>query len=265
MIDFHCHILPGLDDGARDLDESLEIARILSGSGFTEAYCTPHLIKGCFDNNKDDIIRATNALQTALHQNNIPLTLHSGVEYYMDEFFSACLKDPLVLGSSTTVLVEAPVQADLKFVKENIYAIVRSGYIPLVAHPERCVFLRQNVRSSAFKVRSSVHGFWGNILSRINVERRTLNKEPSVEQGASNIEILRDMGCKYQVNIGSFVGMYGNDARKRAVKLLQNGHCDKLGTDAHSPRDLNKRLGKGLKIIEQEIGKDGLKRLTSWN
>jgi protein-tyrosine phosphatase len=264
MIDYHCHILPGLDDGARNLDESLEIARILCDSGFTEAYCTPHMIKGCFDNDKDDIIRATQALQAALLQNNIALTLHSGVEYYMDEFFIAYLKEsPLALGSSTTVLVEAPVQANLELVKENIYAIVRSGYVPLIAHPERCAFLRQNVRSSAFKVQSSVHGFLGKILSRINVERRTLNREPDVEHGTSSSDILRDMGCKYQVNIGSFTGMYGDNARKQAIKLLQNNLCDKLGTDAHSPQDLKKRLARGLKMIEQEIGKDGLKRLVS--
>jgi len=263
MIDYHCHILPNLDDGAKNIEESLDIARILCDSGFTEAYCTPHLIKGCFDNNKDKIIRATNELQTALLQNNIALTLHNGVEYYLDEFFSTYLKDPLVLGNSTYLLVEAPIQANMEFVKENIYAIVRSGYVPLIAHPERCAFLQQNVRSSAFKVQSSVHGFLGNILSLINAERRTLNREPDVEQGTSSIEILSSMGCKYQLNIGSFTGMHGADARKGAIKLLQNNHCDKLGTDAHSPQNLKKRLARGLKVIEQEIGRDELKRLVN--
>jgi len=263
MIDYHCHILPGLDDGARNLDESLEIARILVDSGFTEVYCTPHLIKGCFDNNKDGIIRATNVLQAALHQNNIALTLHSGVEYYLDEFFGTYLKDPLVLGGTTYLLVEAPVQANLELVKEHIYAIVRSGYVPLIAHPERYPFLRQNARSSAFNVQRSVHGFWGNILSRINGERSTLNTEQDVERGASRSDLLRDMGCSYQVNIGSFTGAYGDDVKKRAIKLLQSNQCDKLGTDAHSPRELKERLARGLKDIEREIGEAGLKRLAS--
>jgi protein-tyrosine phosphatase len=270
MIDFHCHILPGLDDGARNLDESLEMARILSGSGFTEAYCTPHLIKGCFDNNKDDIVLATNALQAALRQQNIALTLHSGVEYYLDEFFSAHLKDPLALGGSTYVLVEAPVQAGLEFVKENIFTIVRSGYVPLVAHPERCGFLDSVLRHSPFTVHSSpftIHrdGLWNMLRDRFS-RTRSVFTEPArgnIENGTSGIDILRDMGCKFQVNIGSFTGMYGNTARKRAIGLLQNGVCDKLGTDAHSPQDLKKRLGRGLKIIEQEIGKESLKKLVS--
>lgn len=260
MIDYHCHILPGLDDGARNLGESLEIARILVDSGFTEAYCTPHLITGCFDNHKDDIIRATEALQAALLQQNIPLTLHSGVEYYLDEFFGAYLKeDPLTLGKTTYVLVEAPMQANLEFVKENVYTIVRSGYVPLIAHPERCAFLRQNVRSSAFKVQGSKHGFLNNILSRINAERETLN----IEQDVYNSGVLQTMGCNYQMNIGSFAGAYGADVKKRALKLLQNNQCDKLGTDAHNPRDLEKRLNRSLKLIEQEIGTDGLKKLVS--
>lgn len=257
MIDYHCHILPGLDDGARNLDESLEIARILVDSGFTEVYCTPHLIKGCFDNNKDGIIRATNVLQTALHQNNIALTLHSGVEYYLDEFFGTYLKDPLVLGGTTYLLVEAPVQANVELVKEHIYAIVRSGYVPLMAHPERYRFFDSALHHSPFTLHRD--GFWKKVLGWFNDGQNELD----LEQAACNSGVLQGMGCKYQVNIGSFTGMYGDDARKRAIKLLQNGLCDKLGTDAHSPRDLEKRLVRCLKFIEQEIGKDGLKKLVS--
>ncbi len=257
MIDYHCHILPGLDDGAKSIGESVEIARILVDAGFTGVYCTPHLITGCFDNNKADIIRATNALQATLRDKDIALTLHSGVEYYLDEFFGAYLKEgPLALGSSSYVLVEAPMQANLEMIKEDIYAIVRAGYVPLLAHPERYSFLRQNVQSSAFKAQSSGDGFWGSVLSRINVERRTLNTEQEVEN-------LKGMGCNYQMNIGSFAGAYGADVKKRAVKLLQTKQCDKLGTDAHSPRDLGKRLASGLNYIEREIGKEGLKKLVS--
>jgi protein-tyrosine phosphatase len=215
------------------------------------------LIKGCFDNNKDGIIRAVNALQAALREEKIALTLHSGAEYYLDEFFSAYLKDPLALGGSTTVLVEAPAQADLQFIKEQIYELVRGGHVPLVAHPERCGFLDTTIHHSPVTLHRD--GLWNKVLAWFNDEQNALN----LEQTAYNSGVLKTMGCKYQVNIGSVTGTYGEDARKRAVKLLQNNHFDKLGSDAHSPKGLEKRLAEGLKIIEQEIGGDGLKRLAS--
>ena len=117
-----------------------------------------------------------------------------------------------------------------------------------------------------FKVQSSQKGFWRNILSLINVERRTLNNErylPNVERGTSNIELLLDMGCKFQGNIGSFAGIYGEQVRDRALRLLQLGLYDRIGTDAHRPQKLTDWLERGLKVIEQETGKDGLRKLVS--
>lgn len=257
MIDYHCHILPGLDDGARNLDESLEIARILCDTGFTEAYCTPHLIKGCFDNQKDAIIKAVSALQKELHEKNIHLTLHAGVEYYLDEFFSAHLKDPLVLGGSSYVLVEAPMQANLEFIKENIYSIVRRGYIPLLAHPERYDFLDFTVHNSPFTFHRD------NFLNRMINRLTTGSTSTENGQASYNSGLLQNMGCKYQLNIGSIAGAYGDNARKRAVMFLQNGLCEKIGSDAHSSHDLKKRLSKGLKRIQQEIGREGLERLAN--
>lgn len=81
MIDFHSHILCGIDDGADDLDESVAMARALHAAGFETIYCTPHLIKGCFDADNRAIVSAVSSLQTALREANIPLDIQPGREH----------------------------------------------------------------------------------------------------------------------------------------------------------------------------------------
>jgi protein-tyrosine phosphatase len=267
MIDSHCHILPGLDDGAKNIDESLEMARVLADAGFSEVYCTPHLIKGLYNNSPEVVRNAVKELQMALAQENIALTLHAGMEYYIDEYLPSFLgKEFLPFEAAPHLLVEAPMHnADIDYIKDVIYQIVRNGLVPVLAHPERYTFLEHEVQGSKFKVQSSQNGFLGKILSLINVERRTLNNErysPNVERGTSNIELFLDMGCKFQGNIGSFAGIYGEQVRDLALRLLQLGLYDRLGTDAHRPQKLTDWLERGLKVIEQEIGKEEFNKLV---
>ena len=150
MIDFHCHILPGLDDGAQNIEESLEMARILADAGFSEVYCTPHLIKGLYNNSPEIVINAVNELQKALAQENIALTLHAGMEYYIDEYLPSFLdKEFPTFEAAPHLLVEAPMHnANIDYIKDVIYQIVRKGFVPVLAHPERYTFLEQDVQRS---------------------------------------------------------------------------------------------------------------------
>ena len=93
MIDYHCHILPGIDDGCADLDESLELAQVLTTAGFTEVYCTPHCIHGVYNNTPSAVRAAVEQLQEQLTREGIPLRLSPGMEYYLDEYFSQKLTD----------------------------------------------------------------------------------------------------------------------------------------------------------------------------
>src|SRR5665647_989200 len=98
MIDWHCHILPGLDDGPADIEKSLAMARLLAARGFATVYCTPHLIRGCYDATNDEVRRSLKELQQAITANGIPLALLAGREYYLDEFLPSALEDPLTMG-----------------------------------------------------------------------------------------------------------------------------------------------------------------------
>lgn len=197
MIDHHCHILPGMDDGAKTLAESLEMARLLVAAGFREVCCTPHCIRGSYDTTPEEVCEATTALQGALHGEGIALRLQPGMEYYLDEFFLD-LQVLLPLGDSRLLLVEAPGQANAEVVRQGLEKVCAAGLTPLIAHPERSEVFTSRVPSLA-----------------------TLPE-----------------GCLLQANIGSFTGLYGSQAQRRAYDLLRAGRYAALGSDGHDARRL---------------------------
>lgn len=224
MIDYHCHILPGMDDGAGSVEEALEIARLLAEAGFAEVYCTPHCIRGCYDNTPEGVQRAVAELQKEVDRVGIPLVLHPGMEYYLDEYFPQQLEYPQPLGDTNLLLVEASSQGNVDLIKENIFLAVRRGYTPLFAHPERYSFL---------SLKGAEKGLWGRA-------KRFLT------QNSSAIDDLRNIGCLFQGNIGSFAGIYGAEIKKQAKRLFQAELYCRFGSDAHRPNSLAKMLERGL-------------------
>ena len=141
LTDYHCPLLPAIDDGAASLEESLLMARLLTDAGFSQVYCTPHAIPGCYDNTARQVDKAVNALQKEIAAAGIDLILQPGMEYYLDEHFPDQLEAPRPLGETGLLLVEAPNQAPPELIMENIVHIQRKGLTPLFAHPERCGWL----------------------------------------------------------------------------------------------------------------------------
>ena len=137
MIDYHCHLLPNLDDGAVTLGESLAMARALADFGYTTVCCTPHCIKGYYDHSAQDIREATRELQAAVDTAGIPLQLRPGMEYMLDECFGQFADDLLPLGDSNLILCEGPQQAHPIVVQQCLELIIEKGFTPLIAHPER--------------------------------------------------------------------------------------------------------------------------------
>ena len=141
MIDWHSHILPGVDDGPADIEESVAIAKALAAGGFTEVYCTPHLMRGCYETGNDEVRRGVARLQERLDASGIPITLRSGREYCLDEYLQDALEDPLPLGDSRLLLVEILPHSTADMVSRLLYDVVRAGFTPVVAHPERSPLL----------------------------------------------------------------------------------------------------------------------------
>lgn len=237
MIDWHSHILPGLDDGSGGIEQSLAMAELLAAHGFTTVHCTPHLIRGCYEADNDTVRQGIAYLQESIDARNIPLTLMAGREYSLDEYLLAYLEDPLPLGDSREILIEIPPHVTSDMVRQMIYGVVRSGFTPVIAHPERCLLLEPAVR------RHTDRGLIGSIKRLIaGGERDSMDSNTSVSTGNSLLDYLRDLGCSFQGNLGSFSGFYGGQVKAAADALHNRGIYDRYGSDLHAPEQASRIL-----------------------
>jgi protein-tyrosine phosphatase len=237
MIDWHSHILPGLDDGSGGIDQSLAMAELLAAHGFTTVHCTPHLIRGCYEAGNDAVRQGIAELQERIDARNIPLTLMAGREYSLDEYLSTYLEDPLPLGDSREILVEIPPHVTSDMVRQLIYGVARSGFTPVIAHPERCHLLEPAARRRADR------GLIGTIKRLIaGSDRNNADHDPSGSTGNSLLDYLRDLGCSFQGNLGSFSGFYGSQVKAAADALYSRSIYDRYGSDLHSPEHAGRIL-----------------------
>lgn len=235
MIDWHSHILPGLDDGAETLDDSLAMGRLLAQVGFSQVHCTPHCLRGMYDNRPVDVRAACAELQSAFDRESIGLKLHPGMEYCLDEYFPEYIDDLQPLGESRFVLVETPSRASTQQLKENIFLLKRAGFEPLFAHPERHAFLAPPKSSGA----DLLTGF-------INRLRR---ESPEEDFETTPLAALVEMGCKFQCNLGSVTGYYGQFVQKQVRRLLGLGLYRCVGSDSHNVHSLSGFLESGLEDL----------------
>jgi protein-tyrosine phosphatase len=216
MIDFHCHLLPDIDDGPSTRTESLEMARILAAHGYLQVCCTPHCIRDLYDNTPAGVRRAVAELQVFIDREAVPLRLLAGMEYYLDEFFAAQTEELLPLGDSQLVLAEAPSRGSFEVVSEGILRIVRQGLTPLFAHPERWALLDPPEPAGLFE----------KVWTRFSTQS-------SKAERCNALELLQAMGCLFQGNLGSFSGVYGRRVAGRARGMLDQGLYACLGSDGH--------------------------------
>jgi protein-tyrosine phosphatase len=229
MIDWHCHILPGLDDGATNIDQALRMAAALAAAGFRTVYCTPHRMPGCYTADNDQVQQGVVRLQEQLREKEIPLLLQPGCEYCLDEFLLSSLDSPLPLGDSRLVLVEILPRISADLVRQLLYQVVQRGFIPVIAHPERCQLLEPPAQ----------HAAGNHLLAPLkNLFRgRRDNSEAALPGTSGNplLDYLRDLGCSFQGNLGSFKGCYGRRVQVAAQTLKGLGIYDRYGSDLHAP------------------------------
>jgi protein-tyrosine phosphatase len=220
-----------LDDGPTTIDESIEMAAALQKAGFTAVYCTPHLIKSVYEANNESVKASLVALQTRLNNENIDIELFPGREYYLDEYLPEYLKDPLPLGETNFIMLEIPIHIPPEFIKETCFKIKCRGFIPMIAHPERC---------SVFGMPQKREKSWFRFT---NSQRNAKDSKPS--ESSILIEYLKDIGCAFQANLGSFLGLYGTQAQKTANSLRKMEVYTHFGTDLHSR--------SGIKYLNGEV------------
>jgi protein-tyrosine phosphatase len=227
MIDYHCHLLYAVDDGPREIEESVEMALSLQKAGFTTVYCTPHMMKGVHEADNRQVTVILQSLQERLKRENIALRLFAGREYYLDEFIFEHLKNPLPLGETNFIMLEIPGNIPDDFIKQACFQIKRNGFTPMIAHPER----GSNFANPEKKAKGGFDFFNSGKNSPDN----------------DMLEYLIELGCAFQGNYGSFLGIYGQEPQNTAREMKRRGLYTHFGTDLHSKAGityLNENLTK---------------------
>lgn len=140
VIDLHCHLLPGIDDGPADEAATFDLARAQVAAGVDKVLCTPHANHGYPANTGDAIIERTQALRARLHDEGIPLRVQAGAEVALGRAIE--LDDEelglLHLGASDWLLLEPPLSTDVPRIAQLVQGLQARGHKILIAHPERC-------------------------------------------------------------------------------------------------------------------------------
>ena len=139
MIDLHCHLLPGVDDGSKNLAMSLDMARMACADGITTVVCTPHILPTVYENTGPEIKRSVTLSQQALSSADIPLNLLSGADVHMVPDLLSGLKEGriLTLAGSRYLLLEPPHHVMPPQLSECIFKLQSAGYVAILTHPER--------------------------------------------------------------------------------------------------------------------------------
>lgn len=196
VTDMHSHVLPGIDDGAQNVEESIFLIRKMMALGIKKIIATPHVMIDYYRNDADSIGNALITLKAALKEQNIDIDISAAAEHYFDETFEKRIDDRKVftMGDNYALF-------ELSFVTQppNLISIIQkmrdAGYKPILAHPERYGYM-------------------------------------DIEQ----MKTIRSWGCNLQLNTIALSGYYGKHAKRIAEEMVDNQMVDFISSDMHHPR-----------------------------
>ena len=193
--DVHCHILPGVDHGSKNVEQSLAMLQAQLNMGINRVICTSHVTAGTFENTPQSLGDAYQLLKQAVADAGLPVELHYSAEYRLDEYFQQeRAAEHLIPMPGNYLLLENSFQQELLGLDELFFELRIKRYHIMMAHPERYSYYTR---------------------------RRQRYEE------------LHRRGVKFQVNILSLAGYFGEGARSNALWLLKNDLVDMLGSDMH--------------------------------
>jgi len=220
MIDLHTHLLPGIDDGAKSLEEAIQIIKQGKVIGITAICTTPHLSSSFSKDRTEKIMGNFLMLQKRVSEEKIDMQLYLGSEIDLRMNFDSIKRLPFFFINQTQkyLFVELPLGEFPSFTERILFSLLIEGLSPILAHPER-----------------------------------SLSKEGDFER----IEKLKDSGILIQVNAGSLLGDFGKMIQRGAKRLLEENLVDFISSDAH---DLNRRpitvMAEALKKVKNALGEE---------
>lgn len=219
FVDIHCHILPGVDDGAMDVAQSQKMLRMAAQEGICEIVTTPHYKASRSRRNvsSEKIKQLVEELQQWLDNENIPIRLYVGNEILYNYEIDNLLEEHSVcsLAGSFYVLMEFSPKDEYAYIKSGVQKVLMAGYVPLIAHIERYDALRKRTE---------------------------------------RIEELIDMGAYMQVNAGSITGRGGWRTKRCVLRWMKQELIHVVATDAHDDVERVPALAKAAQIVEKKLG-----------
>lgn len=231
MIDFHAHILPNIDDGSASMEESINLIKEAEQAGFTGIISTSHYLQNYYECDEAErrriLAELANQVKVADVEAEIP-KLYLGSEIYISTDIVELLEEgkASTINGTNYVLFELPMNSKPLFAKEVVYKLIENGYKPIIAHPERYSYVKEDIEF---------------------------------------VRELKSMGALFQSNYGSVIGMYGGSAKKTLKKLLKEDLISFLGSDVHAVGQIYPKVPKILRKLEKWISPEKLQELTTLN
>lgn len=229
LCDLHCHIIPGVDDGAKDLDEALTLLKMQYDEGVRNIIVTPHYRIGMFEEPMKKVLQNYLKIKSAAKEiGRDGISLYLGCEVYMSREVLDVLKrnDRPTMAGTRYVLTEYSSSSSLKEIRDYVYLMISSGYIPIIAHVERYREIREDTEG---------------------------------------ISQLKNLGAKIQVNAGSIIGRSGWRVKRACKRLMCEDLIDFVASDCHDIKHRVPNLGKCALYIEKKMGSEYVKRILIEN
>ena len=229
FIDIHCHVLAGVDDGARDMEESLAMLRTAAKEGIGRIILTPHQKPQQHCVSIEGLHRRMEALQEKADGEGLDIKLYPGGELFFRQGLAEELLEGRLctLAGSRYVLVEFFPQEQYSYIRDGLYSLLAAGYLPVAAHVERY---------------------------------------SQVCESREHLEELLEMGCYYQINAGSLTGNHGFLMKRTAWKIVKGEMAHFVGTDAHRAEGTRAvQMARCARMLEKKCGSDYAERLLYQN
>ncbi|MCM2983535.1 tyrosine protein phosphatase [Niallia circulans] len=217
MIDIHSHILPGIDDGAQTIEDSIKMAKTAVNEGITSIIATPHHKNNQFNNLKSSILTKVNELNTVLKQENIPLTVLPGqeVRIYGEVIEDYYKEEILTLNHTKYLFIEFPSSSVPRYAERLLYELQTEGIIPIIVHPER---------------------------------NKELQEKPDL------LYQFVKGGALTQVTASSVAGYFGKNVKKFSEQLIEHNLTHFIASDAHNIHNRSFKVREALDMIEENFG-----------
>ena len=228
MVDLHSHLIPGIDDGAKSVEETFNLLDEAKKAGFTDVMLTSHFLTHYYEPTTGELILWKEKLQEIINKKNSNLKLHSGMEIYISNKIEDLIKEKklLTLADSRYLLMELPLSSTVNFFDYVIYFLQSISVQLIIAHPER------------YK---------------------------SVQDNPELIQEYIDKGALIQCNYGSILGLYGNEAKKVMKTLLKNHQVHFLGSDCHREKTIYPLIPQAVKKIKRIVGDKEFYEISTHN